>query len=850
MDNNNNNFVPEDVTGMVDDVINQDPAAELASKMEQDLGMNNADVPNPSPAVDPDGDEATSEQPAIPGVPPVEETPAQGGLKLADSQPVQPQMGMGQTNNQMNGQQYGQPQMGGMNSQFGQPQMGGMNPQFGQQPYGQSGMNPQFGQPQMGGTNPQFGQPGMQPQPAKPKKVKKPLSKGAIGGIIGGGVALIALIVCAIIFLPKLFPSDKEVIVDAFEATFGVEADADTEDIYGLQEINDKFATDGGKREYYFEVVDTTSETSVNMSITESIDVANRLANIEAVIGSEDTALLDYVAIVDDSQVYMQFKDLIDGYFVLPSENMMQALENSVLGQGMDMSDMPEYDLADAYFDLSTSTAPTELNSQYVAIMDKLWDSIIYEKQGKTNVSVNGKDVKATEYFITVPEDSIKEAIDGMWDAAIAELSADPAYLESMGMDAATFESTMDSYGGMLSGMVKGDLVIKVYIKDDEVVKVICADDVTLYGVQLSYDMQMDIDDEKASGIFDFAVMDESVGLKFEVNDLDDNPVGKVSVYAAGEVIDVNFTVDEQETDAAESVKMTYDVVYNGTSYVTGEVSSNVASDNSFDGYVSANIVDAGELKVGFQGKTTDIVKGVGYKVVLDNAYIEADGMELMTMNGYVSVDASQHTASGIDTSLPVYDVQTLTEDEFDAIIEENMDKLEPWIESVDSFLGIESSEPVTIDPNAGVSSVEPEEDNMTLTTSTKTVEILGTIPGFEFYMSSDSYVYFETEEWSFVEYSLAEGLTPEEVASGIYVPSSDVLAQEIGQTMDYNGETIYYSYVQDEEFGYKYSAYVFAKDLGDGTVLVVDCGVYDDDETFTREQLVEALNPQYYTVK
>ena len=138
----------------------------------------------------------------------------------------------------------------------------------------------------------------------------------------------------------------------------------------------------------------------------------------------------------------------------------------------------------------------------------------------------------------------------------------------------------------------------------------------------------------------------------------------------------------------------------------------------------------------------------------------------------------------------------------------------------------------------------------MTLTTSTKTVEILGTIPGFEFYMSSDSYVYFETEQWSYVEYSLQEGFTPEEIVSGIYVPETDVLAQEIGQTMDYNGETIYYSYVQDEEFGYKYSAYMFAKDLGDGTVLVVDCGVYDDDETITREQLVEAFNPQYYTVK
>ena len=80
------------------------------------------------------------------------------------------------------------------------------------------------------------------------------------------------------------------------------------------------------------------------------------------------------------------------------------------------------------------------------------------------------------------------------------------------------------------------------------------------------------------------------------------------------------------------------------------------------------------------------------------------------------------------------------------------MDKLEPWVQTIDSFLGIESP---TIEPGTTVVEEPEVEDNMTLTTSTKTVEILGTRPGFEFYMSSDSYVYFETEQWSYVEYSL-----------------------------------------------------------------------------------------------
>ncbi|MBR3833060.1 MAG: hypothetical protein IKJ73_01970 [Lachnospiraceae bacterium] len=807
--------------------------------------------PNTAPASVLDGDEATDETPAMAGQPPVEP-----GLKLAqeESQPVQPMGGMPQQSQPvqpMGGMpQQSQPvqPMGGMpqQPQFGQPQMGGMpqQPQFGQPQMGGMPQQPQFGQP-MGMNQQPYGQPPMGGgQPTKPKKVKKPLSKGAIGGIIGGGVALIALIVCAIIFLPKLFPTDKEVVVDAFEATFGIETEAETEDFLGAKEIADKFATTGGVREFSVEMsADSMGEvTSVNAGFVESIDVANKLANSTWTIGMNGKNFLNVNLVIDETNTYLQVPEMISGYFSLPNENIFQALENSELGQAMGITGMPEFNMADMYFNLATSGTATELNGEYVAIVEKLWDSITYEKQGKAKVDVNGKTITTKEYFITVPQDAMKEAVGDLWDAAVAELAANPEYLAQMGMDAATFESTMSSYSGVLTSLIQGDLVIKVYIADDKIVKLVCADEVAIYGASISYDMYLDIDDEAVSGVFDFTAMDETVGLKFNVTGLDSNPNGKITVYAAGETIDVNFNGTASDT----SCDVTYDVVYNGTTYVDGTVKTNVDEANhSFNGNASVNIVDAGTIDMNFEGGFKDINKGVGYTFELSKCEFLADGEPMMNMTSKIRIDTSTHTATGIDTSLPVYDVTTLTEADFEQILSDNTALVEAWLDANSDLFG-SYEEPIVEEP---VEVVEPEVDDMILEGSAKSVEILGTIDGFTLDDVSDWYITYSTEEWSYLEYSIYENFTVEECLDYIYIPEEGVITQELNQTMDLDGETIHYSYVQYDDFGYKYSSYIFVKDLGDGVFLVLTAGIYDDDDSFTKEQLVQALSNQYYQI-
>ena len=596
---------------------------------------------------------------------------------------------------------------------------------------------------------------------------------------------------------------------------------------------------------------DAYGETmTVGAGFTETIDVENKLANSDWTVSMDGENFINASMVVDETNTYFQLPDMINGYFSLPNENIFQELENSELGQAMGLEGMgmPEFNMADMYFNLATSTAATEINSEYVVIIEELWDSIIYEKQGKAKIDVNGETVTATEYYITVPQKNMKDAIKDLWDVAVQEIASDPAALAELGMDAATFESAMGSYSSVFTSLIQNDLVIKVYVKDKKIVKIVCGDELSLYGATIGYDFSMDIDDENASGALNFDVMGETAGIKFDVENLDTAPSGKVTVFASGEVYDVNFKTTDNSSDSKDSYDVYCDVVYNGTTYVSADIKANMdKSSNAFDGTIVLDIKDAGEIKADFAGGLKDINKGVGYTAELTKCDLFADGEKMMGMTAKLKIDTSTHDAKGIDTSLPVYDVTTLTEADFDSIITENEALINEWLDANQDIFGS-----TTVEPTEPAEPEEPEEEDMILEAGRTKVEILGCIDGFALDYVSDWYISFVTEEYSYVEYSLYEGWTAEEVVNYIYVPENDVLAQETGgHTMEVDGETIYYSYVQYMSFDMTFSSYMFAKEIGDGVVLCTSVGIYDDDEpvTYTKEMLAETITSKYYKI-
>ena len=366
----------------------------------------------------------------------------------------------------------------------------------------------------------------------------------------------------------------------------------------------------------------------------------------------------------------------------------------------------------------------------------------------------------------------------------------------------------------------------------------------------------MDIDDKQMSGAFEISVMDEKVGVKFNADNLDTNPTGVVTVFAAGETIDINFKVTDNSADKKDAYDINFDVVYDGTTYVTSTIKVNVDnSTNTFDGNMVFDIAEAGQLQVEYAGGLKDVNKGVGYTMELSKCDILADGTKLMSMTSRMMLDTSTHTASGIDTSLPVYDITTMTEADFEEImsLDENAALMDEWMNAnSDLFGGFE--DPYYEDPVVEEPVEEPTSDDsdMILEGSVKSVEILGTIDGFSFDYATDWSIDFYTEQYSALSYSIYEGWTPEECVDFIYIPEEDVYTQETGgHTMEVDGETVYYSYVQYDYFGSTFSSYMFAKDIGDGEVLTVSVGIYDDDESieFTKEMLAEAISSKYYRI-
>ena len=779
------------------------------------------------------------------------------GFTLAQDTP-QPDM-----NSQMG---YGQPDV---NSQmgYGQP---GVNPQMG---YGQPGVNPQMGYDQPG-VNPQmgYGQPGMNPQPVmggnggsgKPPKVKKPMTKGKLAGIIVGSVLGVAAVVCGVIFIPKLFKSDKEVVIEAFENTFETETESSfMEEVIGYDDLRQNVLENGYEGSGTFTVnelagLDGTDGIGIQADI--KYDPNNKLVNGSFGLSYLENSLLEMNLVGTDTTTYFQLVDIIEGYFSFPND--LSQLENAPLFEDSDM----EGTLSGAVIDYfpASDNGETEVNGEYVSAAEKIWDSVSVEKQGNAKVDVNGKTVKAKEYYITLAEEDIEaaaySALDGLTEVCLAE----PDALSEMGMDADTFKETMEQIKSSIPSFINGDLTVKVYVADKKVVKIATSDKITLFYVDVNYDIYMDIDDENVSGKISLAVMGEEVGVKFDVADLHGNTNGTITVYAPDNTIDLTFDVLDNSSDSCVDKKVTAGLSYNGSSLASAEVSYSFDNNSyalSVDG--SCDITDLGNIGITLDGCYKDITKGVAYTWEVSNAEITLDGESLLKYSSVATIDASGVTAENIDSSMPVYDLATITYTDYENLIYDNVDNIMQWmndlIENSGEF-GVWLEEMIY---GASYEDYEDYEDydddetedfteeDMTLQTGDSQVQILGCIDGFTLSYASSYFIDYETENYSWVEYTLETDTTVEDILAWLNVSDSDTTVGEqvSNQTIEVDGETVSYSMITYEQYGEPLTQYKFVKPLENGSFLVLDVYLYEADMGYTAEQLAGCLSSQYYTI-
>lgn len=754
------------------------------------------------------------------------------------SQPMQNnQAGVGQPmqNNQAG---IGQP-MQNYQSGIGQPMNDGMyNSQFdmgAQGGYNQQGINPQMNYQQPGMPMGAGGSGGS----GKPPKVKKPMTKGKITAIIAGSVAFIALIICGVIFLPKILKPAKDVVIDAFENTFTADKESNNnyfDDILGRDDLAELYYEKGGEKSGVFtlnNIVGNEDFAGLSFSSVIKYDPINKLINGTISGDYKDSNFLTVNMIENENTTYMQFLDLIEGYFSVP----VQTLGYS---EG-----------ADIY-------------SGYVDAVEGLWDSVDVEKQGKAKISVNGNNITAKEYYVTIAEEDIEEAITSTFDGVYQAMLADPAILAEAGMDEETLNLYIDQIKTMVPSLISGDLVIKVYIDDKKVVKIVSADTMSLYGVSLGYDFYLDMDDNNVSGAFKCSVMDEEVGVKFEAKDIHGNANGTITVYMPGEAVDINFNTTISETDSSYKINSELSAAYNGSEVATATYSYDyIKSDNTFSGQLICNIVDLGTIEAPFSGGLKDITKGKSITVYFDSIDVSIDGESILNVSYEEKISAGSVSATDYDSSLPVYDLMTITDSDYENIMLDNADNLVNWLdnlynntgafgETIESLFELNDSE---MGSDSGLDvGANPEtfsDEDMVLKDGNSEVMILGSIDGFTIDYACAYFIDYLSENESMIEYTLESDTSIEEIMGYFNMPSDDteIYAEEENKTISVDGEDITYSMVQYDSYGYKVSMYRMARQIDDGTYLIIDSLVNDDLDSYSVDQIAAALGNQYYSI-
>lgn len=805
-------------------------------------GISEQATPNPETA-QPDMNQQTYGQQTQPEIPQTDTVqPEPYGM---------PQPDMGQ---QMNGQQA-QPDMNGQ--MYGQQAQPDMNQQmYGQQ--AQFGMNQQI--PQASSVN--AGNGGG--KPPKPPKVKKPMTGGKLAGIICGGIAAVAAIVCGVIFIPKLFKTDKEVVIDAFEATLNVEMeDVYLDDVLGLSDIQNKLQESGGTMHVDFGIVEAVgTDFNMNLVIDEVYNPVDKLIEYSIETIAYGDTLMKVNLFGDETNTYVELEDIIDGYFMVPNDDPLGALCSSFLGDELDdaeviaMSGALQLD----YFDNDSSDEDTmDINSGYVSAVEELWDKAEFKKQANAKIDVNGKTVTAKEYTVTLKEENIENAFVSIFDGVKQTYADDPSLLENSGMDYATFDATITQVQAMIPSLISGDFVVKVYIKDKKVVKITSADQISLYGVSMSYDFFLDMDDNDVQGALSFNLMGETLEYSFEAHDLKGNANGKLAVSADGEKVELVYNSTVDNTDAAKNVIFNFGILDNGDNIFSADGESRFnKADNSFAADITmGDGID--DVKLSISGKLMDINKGISYKIDVDEILLTVDD-ETVKMNMECVVDTSANTPKKYDSSKKVYELATLTETEFESILDENIDLITNWMQKViknEFFSYIFAyayttdpvpAEPWDTDPGATGPEVTNPQGDMIIEDGDVRVHILESLPGLKCTYEGAYYVVFEDDNFEYeAVYSIYEDMTAEELVK-LYFYYDEDTANDAGAVDELDsgltlsdGSKVYYSFSKRGTDANSYTVKsIYAKDLGNGACIIAEVSVNGHD--VTSAELGEAL--------
>ncbi len=731
-------------------------------------------------------------------------------------------------------------------------------------------------QPDMTGM---YGQQPVQPQAGggKTKKPKKALTKGKFAALIGGGAVIVALVVCGVIFLPGLFKSDKEVVLDAIEETFSSYSQNEIDDILGKDALIDAYQEKGGNISFDISVNAGNGDDacSIGWNQTETVDRKDKKLSGEAAItiGGEDC--VSYQIFQDKDTINIGIPELIAGYLSFPADDPIGAIADSPVGQSLGLNASALTGYSTNMF--ATGTEGASLTSGYVNALETIWDTAEFKKQGRAKITVNGETVTAQEYYVTWSKEDLQDACESAIDGLSEMITSSEDTLDQMGMSAADYEYYMEQLKSMIPSLIKDDLRVKVYVKGKRAVKITCKDKINIMNlVKLEYDFWLDAGKDDLSGNLSFDVSGNSVGLKFETHDISGNTYGSVTAFAGDTEFGLDFTKDVVES--GDTVTTTVKLSASSYLSVDWEKTFNKA-DNTFENTINANIIGADTYVVNYKGAYKDINKGVAYTVAIDSFELEAANRTLCSGSINTAVDTSNISLQQMDTSKKVYDLATMTEDDLQTLGEESQKLMEAWMERMtensqfvnlinmlDGLFGtnsdlLDSVEEDIEDTEAAEEVSEYDLDDMTLEDAylqtfdnAYKYKVKGCIDGFTFNFASPLgyYVNFASNSVSSIQYRIETATSLEEALEEAYsdlsfIDSYEIQDTQLNQTAAVDGKDVLYNVQTYKAFSMDITDVTAVIEAEDGVYIYILASIYKDYDDITAEEVLQALSSRYY---
>ena len=780
-------------------------------------------------------------------------------------QPVQPDM----TGNY--GQQPVQPDMAGYYGQ--QPVQPDMTGNYGQQPV-QPDMAGNYGQqpvqPNMAGY---YGQQPGTPQPGtgNGKKPKKPMTKGRLAAWIGGGVAIIALVVCGVIFLPRIFKSDKEVVLDAIEETIESYGSEDAiNDLVGYDEIMKKYRENGGNKSFSMSIAPGEgSEYNVGITIDGAIDQKKKKLSGTFTSNVGDSELVSADVYADEEKIYASVPELVDGYLAYSAKNPLGTIADSPIGDalGLDAASFPNTDVEL----FASDNGGSGVAGGYVSALETIWDAAKFEKQGRAKITVNGETVTAKEYYVTWAKEDLQDACVAALDGLAEAVKESGSSLEESGISEDDFDQYIEQAKQLVPSIIKDDLQIKVYIKGKRAVKMTCKDQVNLMGmVKIDYDFWLDAGENDLSGNLSFDVSGTSAGIKFESHDVKKNAHGTVTLFYGDTEIPLEFS---KEITESGDVRTTTSKI-SATDYISAEwVKTFNKADNTFEGKASADIVGADVYSIAYNGAWKDIKKGEAYTVSIDSIDVKVADKTVCSGAISESVDTSKIDVKAKDESLTVYDFETMTEDDLKQLTDQNKERIDAWtkrvsedthikafIDAISDLLGnsptpIEDMEEEPDDSTSGDADTEKHTmENTVLQPYDESVgyKIKGCIDGFKFNYANEYTMDFTSDSYSYLDYRVLTASSLEEALDASFSSMSEIDGVEMKdsqekQTTQIDGKDVLYNIESYTAYENNCTDVTAVVEVEPGVFLSVYASIYTDDESYTTEQVLQALSSKYY---